>query len=572
MNLINNNEKLIENLNIELHNHGIPFDNRIYIINSLIKETLQLNYNVEDIKNIDKELKKKLINILKCNILNYNELYHSLYMFYKNKQYQIDLDQYYTPSTIGSFITRLCINNKKIIDPACGVGDLLINYQGEIHLWDICDKVIKVCEDNYKLHSSIHNKFQLYNIKCLNSINNFDLENENFDYACLNPPFGVSTICNNSNLLQKYILGQNKHKEEIGILFIERLMNLLKENGIGFIIVPNGYLGNMSKNIIQLRKYILNFRIIGIIELPSNTFSRSGTGVSTSLLIIRKQKVKNHYNIFIQKINNIGYQLNKKNTPLKFKKLNGKYIFSNGKPILDNDLEDCYLKLSSFLLKENIHYLNFTKDSSIDYEFINTKDLYDNNLLDIKRYLNSYLTIVKNFQINNYPKLKNYIDVNANYTFQKINDNTYLYLDIKQIMTPIYSKTNILYGYELPQRAKYKLQKYDIIVSKLLGKLTFTIILNNENNIICTNGFIVLRGKNYQSTLILFGNLFQKEFSIQHNSLCTGSIMETINDKLFYDILINPNIDVNKYDNIIKTLDSLYQELYTFDNNSLYSL
>ena len=90
----------------------------------------------------------------------------------------------------------------------------------------------------------------------------------------------------------------------------------------------------------------MSFRILGIIQLPQNTFSRSGTGVSTSLIIIQKQKVEvkgnSNYNIYIKKIENIGYILNKKNTPYKYKKQNGKIIIKDGKPILDNDLVDCY--------------------------------------------------------------------------------------------------------------------------------------------------------------------------------------------------------------------------------------
>ena len=65
----------------------------------------------------------------------------------------------------------------------------------------------------------------------------------------------------------------------------------------------------------------------------------------------------------------------------------------------------------------------------------------------------------------------------------------------------------------------------NVIVSKLKGKISFTMILDNIDNIICTNGFALLRPKDYNSAIIIFANLFSSEFNIQHNSLCTGSIM-----------------------------------------------
>lgn len=75
------------------------------------------------------------------------------------------------------------------------------------------------------------------------------------------------------------------------------------------------------------------------------------------------------------------------------------------------------------------------------------------------------------------------------------------------------------------------MKKFDIIVSKLKGKINFTIILDDYDNRIGSNGFALLRPNDYKNTLILFANLFTEDFKIQHNSLATGSIMETINEE-----------------------------------------
>ena len=51
-------------------------------------------------------------------------------MFYGHKNTKINLDQYYTPFTIGKLMCNLCHDLKNIIDPACGTGDLILNYNG----------------------------------------------------------------------------------------------------------------------------------------------------------------------------------------------------------------------------------------------------------------------------------------------------------------------------------------------------------------------------------------------------------------------------------------------------------
>ena len=536
------NDEFVNDINQILHNAGIEFSKRLDIILECINYSL---YKIEIKTNITQYLKDKIVNIVKSITINKNEVFQILFMFYCNKNSKINLDQFYTPFTISEFMIKLLISNKGIIDPACGTGDLVKCYDGCITLWDICSNVLTICKENYIL-----NKKEC-NIECLDSLLNYDKDNNKYDYCFINPPFGSSTLITDKNVLSNYKLGIDKKKEEIGMLFIERSINLLNDDGIVFIILPNGYLGNLTKNAIQLRKYILTYKIIAIIELPSNSFSRSGTGVSTSILILQKNKTTKDYNIYIKKIYNIGYFLNKKNTPYKYKCNNGKYLTDNGTPILDNDLNDCYNELLSFNLNENIKNIK-THNTKTDYEVLNTKDI-DNYILDINRYLSQYKNIIYNHISNNSTHITDYIEIDTN-KFTKLDDKQYVYLDIKQITTPIYNKNNILYGYDLPQRAKIQLQKYDIIISKLKGKITFTIILDDDDNIICTNGFCLLRPKNYDNALIIFSNLFTNDFKIQHNSLCTGSIMETISEKNIKHIYINKNIDTNKYKNVIDAL------------------
>ena len=552
--LIKNNNLLVDEINQYLHNEGIEFSNRLNIIINI------LNYKFMGITlNINENLKKKIIDIIDNVSINKSEIYQKIFMFYADKKTKINLDQYYTPITIGTFINSLCISEKTHIDPACGTGDLIINYKGQVTLWDISNEIIEICE----LNCILHNK--TYITKCINSIENYNKDNEKYDYASVNPPFGSNTVIQDEKILENYVLGKNKKKQEIGILFIERTINLVKNNGIIFIILPNGYLGNSNNNMTELRKYLLSFRILSILELPNNSFSRSGTGVSTSLLILQKTKTTESYDIFIKKIENIGYILNKKNTPFKYKIDKGNYILKDNKLILDNDFYTCMDKFSDFIIKNKITNINisdnFNNKKIYDYDIVSTKHLDTKYILDIKRYLSYYKNTLTYCIKNNFKTLENYLTKTKISPFKKEEDKEYLYLDIKQVNSPIYNKTNVMWGNELPSRAKISLKKNDLIVSKLLGKIVFTYITEDTDNIVCSNGFCLLRPNNLKSALIIFANLFTDIFKIQHNSLCTGSIMEGIDENLLKKIYINENIDTNKYTNILKSLEIINNEL-----------
>lgn len=547
--LVKKNNIVVTELNQLLHNEGIEFHERMNIIIHVIHSKY---YHKSFHDTIPYHLKEKLIGYINSLSIDKNEIFQKVFMFYGHKNTKINLDQYYTPFTIGKFMCDMCHASKTIIDPACGTGDLIVNYDGVIHGWDISKEVLHVCEDNFKMHQK---KFHLQHH---NSIEMYSKDDARYDYACLNPPFGTSTVITDQDILNQYELGRTKKKQEIGILFMERTMRLLKKDGIAFMIVPNGYLGNSSKNTEQLRNYLLSFRLIAIIELPPNTFSRSGTGVSTSLLLIQKTKTNRPYNIYMKKIHNIGYILNKKNTPYKYKMNQGNYILHDNKPILDNDLEECVRDLMDFCIHENITQLRNQSNNSCDYNIVNTKDL-KKTILDAKQYERNYKNTVESMK--DFKKIKDFLQNDYSTDFIKESNKKYLYLDIKQITSPIYKKENILYGHELPQRGKHMVRKYDILVSKLLGTISFTIILNDHDNIVCTNGFCVLRPKDYKSAVVIFGNLFSNEFKIQHHAQCRGSIMENIMESSLKDIYINETVEFKKYDNLIQALSVIQTEL-----------
>ena len=78
--------------------------------------------------------------------------------------------------------------------------------------------------------------------------------------------------------------------------------------------------------------------------------------------------------------------------------------------------------------------------------------------------------------------------------------------------------------------------------------------MEDRDDIVCSSGFTLLRPKQYMCALIILANLFDERFKIQHNALCTGSIMESITDQDMKTILIEPSIDVKKFTSVMEAL------------------
>jgi hypothetical protein len=543
------NSKLINQINQLFHNKGVKQEERF---NTLIILLEKNKNNIPDEKFTDITTLINSLDYTNCDLIQ------EIFMTVGSKYTKFNLDQFYTPLTIAKFISRFMEigDDKSAIDPAGGTGDLLLFYKGNKTVWDIDENALKLCKFNYDL-----NRQSNYNLVCKNSLENYESSESTYSYSVMNPPFGSNTVITDENILNKFELGKGKKKQEIGILFLELGLKLLKENGILFIIVPSGYVGNGNKTCSEMRDLILKNRLIASISLPENTFKRSGTGVNTYLLIIQKKTAptREPYNILISNLNNIGYNLTKKETPLKYKivKETGQTIFDDkGKPVLDNDLDDLYDSLSSFVTDNSILGIKTLNNASeYDYEYINKGSL-TLNILDIKRYLQSYLDVVDNLKSSGAVKLNSLCEIITAAT--KIDKKKlYKYIDISEINSPLYGYKS-LYGWELPSRAKYTLKKYDILVSKLEGTMSYCVILDDNDNYIATNGVSVIRPNNLNTLYILISNIMSSNFRSQHNAYLTGSIMASLSDDDISEFLIdNKNVDIATTKKILETLETL---------------
>lgn len=120
-----------------------------------------------------------------------------------------------------------------------------------------------------------------------------EIKLESFDILVANPPFAVEDFLDtlSEEQRQKYELFKtisDLGNKNIQCFFIERAKQLLAPNGVAGIIVPSSVLSNSDNTHIATREILLKyFDIISLVELGSNTFSKTGT--NTVILFLRRK-------------------------------------------------------------------------------------------------------------------------------------------------------------------------------------------------------------------------------------------------------------------------------------------
>lgn len=274
--------------------------------------------------------------------------------------------QFFTPRNVVKMAIEMLDPKieEHIIDPACGSGGFLI--VALEHVWKKLDEEAKKKGWSQEYlggkRKEIASKFiagidkdsflakvtKAYmaiigdgrgGIFCENSLvplNEWNLrtsgkiELEKFDVLVTNPPFGAKIPVKEKGILSQYELGFkwkfNKEKKEWErtnklqssqppqILFIERCLQLLKPGGRMGIVLPEGILGNIGDE--NIRKFILNkANILGVVDLPSETFQPS-TATKTCILFLRKKdKEDPTKKIFMAIAHKVGH--NKRGKPIK---------------------------------------------------------------------------------------------------------------------------------------------------------------------------------------------------------------------------------------------------------------
>lgn len=190
-------------------------------------------------------------------------------------------------------------------------------------------------------------KLVLDKVKEINKDDEFDLEQEEDQgLACQMLAQIMADNVLDGELLEtvltprlKELINFRKNESKVDkvdrhILFIQRVLDLLKEGGRAVIVLPQGIFNNSNEK--YVRKYITGqARILAVVGLHGNSF-KPHTGTKTSLLFLRKYRqdeTPGDYPIF--------FAVSK----LSFKDNSGEYIFvkdENGELVYDEKGDPLY--------------------------------------------------------------------------------------------------------------------------------------------------------------------------------------------------------------------------------------
>lgn len=214
--------------------------------------------------------------------------------------------EYYTPHAIATIMARLLVgddadlHNIECYDPSAGTGTLLmaLGHQiGEdrctIFAQDISQRSNKMLKLNLILNglvSSLDHAIQGDTLVAPYHKSDDGQSLRTFDYVVSNPPFKMDFSDTREKIAAmpaRFWAGvpkvPAKKKESMAIYtcFIQHVVNSLKKDGKGAIVVPTGFL--TAKSSVEgtvLKKLVDDHIVYGAISMPSNVFANTGTNVS----------------------------------------------------------------------------------------------------------------------------------------------------------------------------------------------------------------------------------------------------------------------------------------------------
>ena len=214
--------------------------------------------------------------------------------------------EYYTPHAIATIMARLLVGDStdlhsiECYDPSAGTGTLLMalaHQIGEdrctIFAQDISQRSNKMLKLNLILNNlvtSLDHAIQGDTLVLPYHKSDDGQELRQFDYVVSNPPFKMDFSDTREKIAAMPVrfwagvpkVPKNK-KESMAIYtcFIQHVINSLKEDGKGAVVVPTGFLTARSSIEFKIReKLVEEHWLWGVVSMPSNIFANTGTNVS----------------------------------------------------------------------------------------------------------------------------------------------------------------------------------------------------------------------------------------------------------------------------------------------------
>lgn len=330
-----------------------------------------------------------------------NNLYQLVFYKFASQFSKADNAQFITPLQIIDFIVDIVNpkHNESIIDPTVGIADFLsVSYvksdgkldDTNVYGMDIDEAMVKLATLNMLLNGdgnatieaksdglgSILSKFgddgkilelvpktesrpHNYNGNWDKRVDGKKLKK--FDIVLTNPPFGEARSWipadSEKGIAECYELW-NRYKQtkiDMGVIFLENAVRVLKENGRMAIVLSNSIASIDAHS--EARKWLCeNMRIVAIVDLPPNIFAEAG--VSPTIIFAYKppkkeleKLLKSNYQVFSREIKKVGYEVKTKNKVKYFEtqyKINPvtfeKEINTDGTAMLDEEFTETVKK------------------------------------------------------------------------------------------------------------------------------------------------------------------------------------------------------------------------------------
>lgn len=255
------------------------------------------------------------------------------------KTFRGELGQFFTPRQVVDYMVGVLDikEGEKVCDPCCGSGGFLI--RAFVHVQDAIDRdvqqriknvqastlrpaekrrrvsaLLKECdrdiEDsrygnlcrkyffgvdanprmartakmNMIMHGDGHVGVYLHD----GLLNVGEVREESFDVVLINPPYGVHVDRGAKDENGKPLLAAYETRQSAAeLLFVERVLRLLKPGGRAGLVLPEGVFTNA--NLKKFREVMEGkAKILGITAMPPTVFLASGANVKPNLLFIRK--------------------------------------------------------------------------------------------------------------------------------------------------------------------------------------------------------------------------------------------------------------------------------------------
>lgn len=216
--------------------------------------------------------------------------------------------KYYTPHAIATIMGRLLVGNNpnlhnvECYDPSAGTGTLLMALRHQIgedkctiFAQDISQRSNKMLKLNLLLNglvSSLDHAVQGDTLVAPYHKSDDGRQLRQFDFVVSNSPFKIDFSDTREKIAAMparfwadvpNVPAKKKESMAIYTCFIQHVINSLKKNGNGAIVIPTGFItanakSGIKKNILQ--KIVDDKVVYGCVSMPSNVFANTGTNVS----------------------------------------------------------------------------------------------------------------------------------------------------------------------------------------------------------------------------------------------------------------------------------------------------